>query len=58
MQVEAALPLPYKTAFKKTNNFQLKISEDQLQNLYQGLMKYDLLDPDKTYPPHQTRIVK
>jgi hypothetical protein len=52
MQVEEALPVPEnapkKIALKKAENFQLKISEDQLQKLYQGLMKYDLFDPDKT----------
>ncbi|TDN79081.1 hypothetical protein DET49_14016 [Salegentibacter sp. 24] len=48
MQVKVALPLPEKTTFKKADNFQLKISEGQLEKLYQGLMKYDLLYPDKT----------
>ncbi len=48
MQVEEALPVPEnapeKTALKKADNFELKISEDQLQKL----MKYDLLYLDKT----------
>tara|TARA_R110002020_G_scaffold427354_2_gene636705 strand:+ start:146 stop:619 length:474 start_codon:yes stop_codon:yes gene_type:complete len=48
MQVGETLLVPEKTAFKKADNFQLKISEGQLQKLYQGLMKYDLLNPDKT----------
>lgn len=33
---------------KKNNNFNLVISDDQLQLLFQGLVRYDLLDSEKT----------
>ncbi len=48
MQVEEALPALEKTALKKAENFQLKISEDQIKILYHGLRQYDLLDTDRT----------
>lgn len=35
-------------SLKKNKNFNLKISEDQAQKLYHNLMKYDLLNIEKT----------
>ncbi len=46
--VPKPLQVPEKTAPKKEDNFNLEISEDQLQKLYHGLMRYDLLNSDKT----------
>lgn len=34
--------------FQKINNFEFKISESQIQELYNELTRYDLLCPDKT----------
>ncbi|WP_157893339.1 hypothetical protein [Salegentibacter sediminis] len=36
------------SSLKKDNNFNLAISDDQLQKLYHDLMRYDLLDSEKT----------
>lgn len=33
---------------KEGDNFNLEISEDQVQKLYHGLIRYDLINPDKT----------
>lgn len=43
--IESRKTLP---ALKKERNFNLAISEDQIQKLYHGLMKYDLVNSEMT----------
>ncbi|SFF71546.1 hypothetical protein SAMN04488033_10637 [Salegentibacter agarivorans] len=48
IQVQKAFPALNKNKPKRENNFHLEISEDQIQKLYHGLIRYDLLNYDKT----------